>query len=106
MHVDEMQKKLSRKAALEPEHQFENLYSLLCNPIWLRAAHASVNTNQGRETAGIDGESMMQFNGDTEGNLATLRDMLKAKVFAPMPVRRVYIPKANEKKRPLGILTR
>jgi len=105
VHVDEMQKNLSRKAELEPEHQFENLYSLLCNHIWLRAAHDSVNTNQGRETAGIDGESMMHFNGNIEGNLETLREMLKAKVFEPMPVRRVYIPKANGKKRPLGIPT-
>ena len=48
---------------------------------------------------------MMHFNGDIEGNLETLRAMLKAKVFEPMPVRRVYIPKANGKKRPLGILT-
>ncbi len=29
MNVDEMQKNLSRKAELEPEHQFENLYSLI-----------------------------------------------------------------------------
>ena len=48
---------------------------------------------------------MMHFNGDIEGNLETLREMLKAKVFEPMPVRRVYIPKANGKKRPLGIPT-
>src|SRR5438876_5173462 len=100
-----MQKNLSRKAELEPEHQFENLYSLLCNQVWLRAAHHSVNTNSGRETAGIDGEEMRHFNGNTEGNLETLREQLKAKVFEPMPVRRVYIPKANGKRRPLGIRT-
>ncbi len=100
-----MQKKLSRKAELEPEHQFENLYSLLCNQVWLRTAHHAVNTNTGRETAGIDGEEMMHFNGNTERNLETLREQLTAKVFEPMPVRRVYIPKANGKKRPLGIPT-
>jgi len=100
-----MQKKLSRKAELEPEHQFENLSSLLCNQVWLRVAHHSVNTKQGRETAGIDGEEMMPVNGDTEGNLEHLREHLQAKVFEPMPVRRVYIPKANGKKRPLGIPT-
>jgi hypothetical protein len=31
VNVDEMQKKLSQKAGKEPEHQFENLYGLLCN---------------------------------------------------------------------------
>jgi RNA-directed DNA polymerase len=98
-----MQKKLSEKAEKEPGHAFENLYSLLCNSTWLRVAHLHVNSNQGRETAGIDGESMAHFNGDPEGNLERLREQLKTKIFEPLPVRRVYIPKANAKQRPLGI---
>jgi len=105
VHVDEMQKKLSEKAAKDPTHQFADLYSLLCNITWLRVAHLHVNTNQGRETAGVDGETMARFNGDLEGNLTRLREALKAKTFEPRPVKRVYIPKANGKKRPLGILT-
>jgi len=103
VNVDEMQRKLSQKAEKEIEHQFENLYSLLCNEDWLRVAHKHVNTNRGRETAGIDGESMCTFNKDLEVNLGKLREQLKAKTFEPLPVRRVYIPKANGKKRPLGI---
>jgi RNA-directed DNA polymerase len=101
--VDEMQMKLSLKATREPEHQFETLYSLLCNEVWLRVAHHSVNSNQGRETAGIDGETMSQFNGNLEGNLERLRELLKTKRFEPQPVKRVYIPKPNGKQRPLGI---
>jgi RNA-directed DNA polymerase len=95
-----MQRKLSQRATEEAEHKFENLYSLLCNEVWLRVAHQKVNANQGRETAGIDHESMSNFNGDLEGNLERLRMMLKAKTFEPIPVRRVYIPKPNGKKRP------
>ncbi len=98
-----MQMKLSLKATREPEHTFENLYGLLWHEVWLRVAHHTVNSNQGRETAGIDGESMSHFNGDLDGNLERLRQLLKAKTFEPQPVRRVYIPKANGKKRPLGI---
>jgi RNA-directed DNA polymerase len=106
VNVDEMQKKLSQKAGKEPEHQFENLYGLLCNEVWLRVAHHAVNTNQGRETAGLDGITMSNFHGDLERNLKRLQEQLKAKTFEPMPVKRVYIPKPNsEKKRPLGIPT-
>src|SRR5919199_6628834 len=98
-----MQRKLSQWATAEPTKRFVDLYSLLCNEIWLRVAHHSVNSNQGRETAGIDGHTMSNFNGDLDGNLERLRQLLKAKTFEPLPVRRVYIPKANGKKRPLGI---
>ena len=105
MDVGEMQKKLSRWATENPQDQYRDLYSLLCNETWLRVAQHSVNTNQGRETAGIDGQSMSNFNGDREGNLARLQEALKAKTFEPMPVKRVYIPKANGTRRPLGIPT-
>jgi retron-type reverse transcriptase len=101
--VGEMQKKLSQWATENPTDTRQELYSLRCNSVWLRAAHRAVNTNQGRETAGIDGEAMSIFNRDYEGNLERLREKLKAKTFEPQPVRRVYIPKANGKTRPVGI---
>ena len=59
MDVGEMQRKLSQWATENPEDQYRDLYSLLCQETWLRVAHHSVNTNQGRETAGIDGRTMM-----------------------------------------------
>jgi RNA-directed DNA polymerase len=46
---------------------------------------------------------MSNFNGDLEGNLEELRQLLKAETFEPMPVKRVYIPKSDGRKRPLGI---
>jgi RNA-directed DNA polymerase len=98
-----MQRKLSQWATDDPTKQFVDLYSLLCNEAWLRVAHHAVNTNQGRETAGIDGESMSNFNGNLDGNLETLRQLLKTRALEPQPVRRVYIPKSNGKQRPLGI---
>ena len=103
MDVGEMQRKLSQWATEDPTKKFVDLYSLLCNEIWLRVAHHSVNTNRGQETAGVDKESMSNFNGNLDGNLEELRSLLKAQTFEPLPVRRVYIPKANGKTRPLGI---
>ena len=105
MDVGEMQKKLRQTATRDPNHKFGDLYSLLCNQVWLRVAHHAVHANQGRETARVDSKMMSNFNGDLEGNLERLREVLKAKTFEPMPVRRVYIPKANGKKRPIGIPT-
>ena len=106
MNVDEMQKKLSQKATKEREHQFENLYGLLCNEVWLRVAAHTVLQNKGSGTAGIDGMTKSNFLGDSDGYIRSLQEALKAKTFEPAPVKRVYIPKPNsEKKRPLGILT-
>jgi group II intron reverse transcriptase/maturase len=101
-----MQKKLSQRATEKPEHRFENLYSLLCNEVWLRVAALETLKNKGSETAGVDHQTRSNFLGDFDGNINRLREQLKTKVFEPMPVRRVYIPKPNsEKKRPLGIPT-
>ncbi len=100
----EMQKKLSRWATDDPTKRFVDLYSLLCNELWLRvAAHATLS-NKGSETAGIDNMTKSNFLGDYDGHIACLRESLKAKTFEPVPVRRVYIPKPySGKKRPLGI---
>ena len=106
MDVDEMQKKLSQKAGKEPGHQFEDFYGLLCNAVWLRVAATKVLKNEGSETAGVDGKTKSNFLGDLDGHINSLKESLKAKNFAPMPVRNVYIPKPNsEKKRLLGIPT-
>src|SRR5262249_10327669 len=85
---------------------FVDLYSLLCNEVWLREAAHKVLRNKGSETAGIDGNVKSNFLGDYDGNITRLRELLKAKTFEPEPVRRVYIPKPNTRKqRPLGIPT-
>jgi len=106
VNVDEMQKKLSQKATNEHEHQFENLYGLLCNEVWLREAVHKTLRNTGGRTAGIDTMTRSNLLGDLEGYTTRLREALKAKTFEPTPVRRVYIPKPNSKKRrPLGIPT-
>jgi retron-type reverse transcriptase len=100
-----MQKKLSQWAKENPTEQYRELYHLLCNEIWLRVAHLSINSNKGSNTPGVDGETMSNFNGDLDNNIKRLSERLKAKTFEPLPVRRQYIPKPDGKKRPLGIPT-
>jgi group II intron reverse transcriptase/maturase len=52
---------------------------------------------------GIDGVTLAEYGENLEENLTGLVERMKAKRYRPQPVRRVYIPKANGKKRPLGI---
>ena len=56
--------------------------------------------NAGRKTAGIDGKTVLLSQGKAEwASWAQLR----SRSWTPKPVRRVYIPKAGGKQRPLGI---
>lgn len=56
--------------------------------------------NAGRRTAGIDGETALSPEARTD---VALRVHHTRSSWNPLPVRRVYIPKANGKQRPLGI---
>ena len=42
---------------------------------------------------------------NVSGNIMELVDRLRDKSFQPKPIRRVYIPKDNGDKRPMGILS-
>ena len=59
-----------------------------------------VTENQGKKTPGVDGETW-----STPEAKTTAIKSLKRRGYQPKPLRRVYIPKSNGKKRPLGIPT-
>jgi RNA-directed DNA polymerase len=98
-----MQRKLSQWAERDKEHRFFDLYHLMYDTDWLRLAHDYVKQNAGSKTAGCDGIRMSIFDEQLIENLQRLAEELRQEIFEPHPVRRVYIPKANGKFRPLGI---
>jgi RNA-directed DNA polymerase len=59
-----------------------------------------VTENQGKRTPGVDGDVW-----DTPEKKATATQSLRQRGYQPRPLRRVYIPKSNGQKRPLGIPT-
>ena len=54
---------------------------------------------------GVDGETWEAYGEDLEGNLADLSERLKRGAYRAKPVRRVYIPKADGRQRPIGVPT-
>lgn len=57
------------------------------------------------KATGVDGVSVKEYEVNLEENLKDLVNRMKRWKYRPQPARRVYIPKANGKKRPLGIPT-
>ena len=78
-----------------------SLIDKVYRPQTLKAAWHKVKGNAG--AAGVDGQSVKQFGWRAESYLAELEQALKAEEYQPEPIKRVEIPKAGGKKRPLGI---
>jgi len=66
-------------------------------------AFKRVKANQG--AAGVDGQSIAEFEANLAGNLYKLWNRMSSGSYFPPPVRRVNIPKADGGTRPLGIPT-
>jgi group II intron reverse transcriptase/maturase len=86
--------------ASKPEVRFDKLFPKLYNPnLWL-LAYQEIAARPGNMTAGIDGTTI---DGTGLERIQAVIADLKASRYKPKPVRRVYIPKANGKQRPIGI---
>jgi RNA-directed DNA polymerase len=105
--ITRIQRYFARKAQAQPIYRFRDLYSLVWKPSFLEVALTRVLANQGSRSAGIDGVTLREFKepGYRANFIQALSQELKDKTFKPLPGRRTYIPKADGKKRPLGILT-
>lgn len=80
-----------------------SLIDKVYRPQTLAAAWQQVKANKG--AAGIDGQSIERFAADAERYLGELAEDLKEGRYRAAPVKRVEIPKAGGKTRPLGIPT-
>ena len=80
----------------------EDVYRQLYNPALYLDAYGRLYRNEGAMTRGATKETV---DGMSQGKIETIIDALCQERYRWTPVKRVYIPKANGKMRPLGIPT-
>lgn len=102
--VQVFQRKIYLSAKADNKRKFGVLYDKIYRDDILRMAWNSVRSNKG--SAGIDFQTVEKIeNYGVKKFLKEIQEQLKSKKYQPKAVKRVYIPKANGKKRPLGIPT-
>ena len=100
--VQKLQTALHAKAKAEAGYRFYALYDKISRDDILAHAYAQCRSNKG--APGIDGQDFADIEAyGVERWLAELALALRQETYRPEPIRRVYIPKANGKLRPLGI---
>jgi len=100
----ELQRKLYLAAKRHRNRRFHALYDRIFRSDILRQAWEEVRRNGG--SAGQDGVTIEDVEREgVEQFLWQIEQDLKAKMYRPQPVLRVYIPKADGRQRPLGIPT-
>ena len=105
MIISEMQHKLATWAAADQTRRFDRLLRLVTDRNWLVEAARIVLASKGASTPGLDGMEKRRLAADLDGHLERLRVALLDGTYRPTPVKRIHIPKANGKLRPLGIPT-
>lgn len=118
MNVEEVQRRLWEQSSKHKRHcatdtpmfpvnkyegRVRNLMDLMHHPQWLWVAAERALSRSHNKASGVDGETAHEFRKELESKLEALRLELKHGTYQPRPARRVMIPKANGKMRPLGI---
>ena len=102
--VQKLQRALHAKAKSEAGYRFYALYDKMYREDILAHAYAQCRSNKG--APGVDGQDFADIETyGVERWLGELALALREETYRPDPIRRVFIPKANGKLRPLGIST-
>jgi len=89
-------------ARRDKKERFTTLMHHVYNPATLRGAYYSLK----RDAApGVDGQTWQEYGAQLEEHLQDLSARLKRGAYRAKPVRRVLIPKADGRMRPLGVTT-
>ena len=100
--VEKLQAALHTKAKNSPDYRFYALYDKVYRWDVLAVAYTRCRENGG--APGVDGQTFKDI--EEYGLyqwLSELAEELRQETYRPQPVLRVYIPKSDGKRRPLGI---
>lgn len=102
--VQKLQTALHAKAKAEAGYRFYALYDKIYREDVLAHAYAQCRSNKG--APGVDRQDFAEIEAyGVQKWLGELALALRQEAYRPDPIRRVFIPKANGKLRPLGIST-
>lgn len=92
--------RVRQAACQDKELKFTSLWHHVYDGDCLREAYLAMSR---RASAGIDGQTWQAYGEDLESNLQNLSERLAKGSYRARPVKRVYIPKADGRQRPIGI---
>ena len=78
-------------------------FTALMHHMDVEALRRVFNRQRRKASAGVDGVTVEEYEGNLEANLKDLCDRVHSGCYRPQPVRRVYVPKADGAQRPIGI---
>ena len=111
LDIAQKQKNLALKAKERPKERIGGLYSLISQKEWIIQSLWNVLQNSGAKTEGVDGKVKETYydtarQSPTPQGIKLVEEIcreLNENLYKPQPVKRIYIPKANGKMRPIGI---
>jgi group II intron reverse transcriptase/maturase len=92
--------RVRQAASRDRKQRFTTLLHHVYDIERLRSAYFAMKRDA---AAGVDGETWQSYGVNLEANLQDLAGRLKRGAYRARPVRRVYIPKADGRQRPLGV---
>jgi len=113
LDIAQKQRDLSLKSRAKPYQRIGGLFPVISQREWITQAMWNVFHNRGAKTPGTDGiVKATYYDAETRSltpeairQIERICQNLKDDNYHPQPVRRIYIPKANGKMRPIGIPT-
>lgn len=92
--------RIRQVATRDKKVQFTALMHHVYNSNRLKASYFALKKDA---AAGVDGETWRHYGQSLDGNIEELAGRLKRSAYRAKPVRRVFIPKADGRQRPLGV---